>query len=251
MPLELIEDPKKFPDKAEVGTVVLPVKGRELVVRITMPQIICLGKNYVEHAQEVGSVAPEDPLLFAKPPSALIENKQPIKHPGRSFGRVDHEVELAVIIGKSAWKVPAVDAFSVVFGYTVVNDVTARDMQGIFASKGNPWFLAKGFATFCPVGPVVVPKTEINPSNLALECRVNDQIRQQGNTKDLINPIPKLIEFISARIPLLPGDIIATGTPAGIGPLKPGDTVLCHIEGIGDLVNPVEGDFGKGKKVIK
>jgi 2-keto-4-pentenoate hydratase/2-oxohepta-3-ene-1,7-dioic acid hydratase in catechol pathway len=251
MPLELIEDPKKFPDKAEVGTVVLPVKGRELVVRIATPQIICLGKNYAEHAQELGTTAPEEPLLFAKPASALIENGQPIKHPGRSFGRVDHEVELAVIIGKSAWKVPIADAFSVVFGYTVINDVTARDMQGIFASKGHPWFLAKGFATFCPVGPVVVPKTEIDPSHLALECRVNDKVRQQGNTKDLIHPIPKLIEFISARIPLLPGDIIATGTPAGIGPLKPGDTVLCRVEGIGDLVNPVEGDFGKSGKTKK
>jgi 2-keto-4-pentenoate hydratase/2-oxohepta-3-ene-1,7-dioic acid hydratase in catechol pathway len=251
MPLELIEDPKKFPDKPEIGTVVLPVKGRDLHVRISMPQIICLGKNYAEHAKELGTAPPEEPLLFMKPASSLRENGQPIIHPGRSIGRMDHEVELAVIIGKSAWKVPATDAFSVIFGYSVINDVTARDLQGILKSNGHPWFLAKGFATFCPLGPVVVPKKELDPSHLALECRVNDTVRQQGNTRDLIHPVPKLIEFISARIPLLPGDIIATGTPAGIGPLRPGDTVLCRIEGIGDLVNPVEGDFGKGAKPNK
>ncbi len=248
MPLELIEDPKKVPQKSEIGTVVLPVKGRDLHVRITAPQLICLGKNYAEHAKELGGKAPEEPLLFAKAYSSLIQNGQAIIHPGRAFGRMDHEVELAVIIGKSAVQVPAADALSVIFGYTILNDVTGRDLQGILKSQGYPWFLSKSFSTFCPVGPVVVPKKEIDPSNLALECRVNDVVRQQGNTRDLIHPVPKLIEYISARIPLLPGDIIATGTPAGIGPLKPGDTVLCRIEGIGDLVNPVEGNFGKGVK---
>ncbi len=251
MPLQLIENPKDFPDKPEIGTVLLPVKGRELHVRIVMPQIICIGKNYAEHAKELGTAAPEAPLLFMKPPSSLLENKQPIQHPGRDVGRVDHEVELAVIIGKSAWKVPATNADSVIFGYTVVNDVTARDLQGILKSQGHPWFLSKSFATFCPLGPVVVPKKDIDAASLALECRVNDAVRQQGNTRDMIHSVPKLIEYISARIPLLPGDIIATGTPAGIGPLKPGDIVLCRVEGIGDLVNPVEGDFGKGVKPKK
>ncbi len=243
MPLELIEDPKKFPDKPEIGTVVLPVKGRDLRVRISTPQLICIGKNYAEHAKELGGKAPEEPLLFAKAYSSLIQHGQAIIHPGQAFGRMDHEVELAVIIGKSAWQVPSANALSVIFGYTVLNDVTGRDLQGILKSQGYPWFLSKSYATFCPVGPVVVPRKEIDPFNLTLECRVNDAVRQQGNTRDLIHPVPKLIEYISARIPLLPGDIIATGTPAGIGPLKPGDTVLCRIEGIGDLVNPVEGDF--------
>jgi len=248
MPLELIETPPNFLHKPETGTIVLPVKGRDLWVRIAYPQIICLGKNYADHAKELGTTPPEEPLLFSKPASSLNQNGQPIIHPGRRFGRMDHEVELAVIIGKSARKTSATDAFSVIFGYSVVNDVTLRDMQGILKKQGYPWFLSKGFATFCPVGPVLVPKKDIDPSQLALECQVNDIVRQRGNTRDLVHPIPKLIEYISARIPLLPGDIIATGTPAGIGPLKPGDTVICRVEGIGDLINPVEGDFGKDLK---
>jgi len=246
MPLELIEDPKKIPEKPEVGSIVLPVKRRTLAVRIATPQIICLGKNYAEHAKELGSAPPEEPLLFAKAYSSLIKNGQPIVHPGRSFGRVDHEVELAVILGKSAWQVPAAEAASVIFGFTVLNDVTARDLQGILNSKGHPWFLSKSFATFCPIGPIVVPARELDPSNLTLECRVNGIVRQRSNTREMIHPVPKLVEYISARIPLLPGDIIATGTPAGIGPLKPGDSVLCRVEGIGDLENPVKENLGKG-----
>jgi 2-keto-4-pentenoate hydratase/2-oxohepta-3-ene-1,7-dioic acid hydratase in catechol pathway len=169
----------------------------------------------------------------------MIQGGVPIVHPGDTVGRVDYEAELAVIVSDRAWQVPRANAFEYIFGYTVLNDVTARDLQATFGSRGHPWFLAKSYATFCPIGPQVVMQADLNPSDLAVECHVNGELRQQGRTSQMIHDIPALIEFISARLPLLPGDIIATGTPAGIGPIVPGDEVVAHVEEIGDLINPV------------
>ena len=166
----------------------------------------------------------------------MIVSGESIIHPGDAVGRVDYEVELAVIISKYAWRVPVENAFNFIYGYTVINDVTARDLQVAFGSRGHPWFLAKSMATFCPIGPVVALRDNLDPMDLVVECYLNGELRQHGQTSQMIYDIPTIIAFITARLPLLPGDIIATGTPAGIGPLAPGDQISGRVEGIGDLM---------------
>jgi 5-oxopent-3-ene-1,2,5-tricarboxylate decarboxylase/2-hydroxyhepta-2,4-diene-1,7-dioate isomerase len=202
-------------------------------------KIVCVGRNYLAHAQETGHDAPEEPMFFGKSPQACIAGGEAIVAKPE-YGRVDHEAELAVVIGKTATGVPEEKAKECIAGYTLLNDVTARDMQKKAIEQRYPWFLSKSIDTFCPLGPVIVPRDEIAwPPVLDIELRVNGEIRQKSSTKNFIFPISRLISTISRYITLLPGDVIATGTPEGISPLKAGDTVEITIPEIGVLRNPV------------
>jgi len=203
------------------------------------PNIFALGRNYKAHALESGLGVPDEPIFFYKATSAVIGPEQPVVIK-RDLTRVDPEVELAVVIGERGADVPRERAASFVAGYTVLNDVTARDMQKDDLSKSNPWFRSKGIDTFCPLGPCIVLPDEIRePVELNLEMRVNGEVRQRDNTASLIFKIPYLIEFISHFITLEPGDIISTGTPEGMAPVKPGDIMEAEVEKIGILRNPV------------
>lgn len=211
---------------------------RDGFYEVNPTKIVALAKNYAEHAKEMESDVPEKPVFFLKPPSALIGPNSMILLP-RMSKRVDHEVELAVIIGKRAKNVPAKKAMDYVLGYTVLLDITARDIQAEARKKGLPWTIAKGFDTFAPVGPSVVDKRELDPSDLEIGLKVNGEVRQLGRTSEMVFKIPELIEYISSVMTLEPGDIIATGTPAGVGPLRHGDKVEAWIEGIGTLEEDV------------
>jgi 2-keto-4-pentenoate hydratase/2-oxohepta-3-ene-1,7-dioic acid hydratase in catechol pathway len=203
-------------------------------------KIIALGRNYALHAREGKNPVPEEPIIFAKPSSSLIGHKETILIP-RDVGRVEHEIELGVVIGKGGKGISREMAFNHVMGYTIVNDVTERQMQGSDIEKKLPWFRSKGFDTFAPMGPWIVTADEIPPPvHLDLELSVNGQIRQKSNTSNMIFDVPTLIEFISRYMTLEPGDIISTGTPEGVGPIGDGDNVTCLIRGIGELVNPVK-----------
>ncbi|ASJ06209.1 fumarylacetoacetate hydrolase family protein [Thermococcus pacificus] len=205
---------------------------RDTYYELRPSKIVALAKNYAEHAKEMESDVPERPVFFLKPPSALIGPGEPIILP-RMSKRVDHEVELAVIIGKRAKRVPAEKAMDYVLGYTIMLDITARDLQAEAKKKGLPWTISKGFDTFAPVGPRVVDRRELNITDLEIGLKVNGQLRQLGRTSQMVFKVPELIEYISSVMTLEPGDIIATGTPAGIGPLRHGDRVEAWIEGIG------------------
>ena len=196
-------------------------------------KIICIGRNYVDHAKELGNTVPERPLFFLKPPSSLIGDGEAIVLPSQSE-QVEHEGEIAVVIGERARNVSAADALKYVAGYAALNDVTARDLQRI----DDQWTRAKGFDTFCPLGSTK-PADGIDPSSLEVICRVNGEVRQHGRASEMAFPIPVLIEYISHVMTLEPGDVIATGTPAGVGPLKPGDVVEVEIPGVGRISNPV------------
>ena len=225
----------------------IPVEDARLLAPIRRPgKIVCLGRNYVAHAEESGMPVPQEPIVFPKASSAVIGPGDPIVH-HKICTRVDHEVELAVVIGDQCRYVRGEDALEKVLGYTVINDVTARDMQKRDIESRNPWFRSKSLDTFCPLGPWIVTSEEIpDPQRLSLECRVNGEVRQHGNTREMIFPVTQLIEFISAHMTLEPGDIIATGTPEGISPIRPGDVVECEVEGIGVLRNPVIDDPQRG-----
>ncbi|MCC6644234.1 MAG: fumarylacetoacetate hydrolase family protein [Polyangiaceae bacterium] len=203
-----------------------------LLAAVTPSKIICVGRNYAAHAKELGHDLPKEPLLFFKPPSAVIGPGDAIVLPPESE-RVDHEAELGVVIGERCRDVARERAGAVIFGYTCVNDVTARDLQ----KKDGQWARAKGFDTFCPVGPRIV--TKIDPQRLRVVCRVDDETRQDGETRDMIFPVADLVAYISRIFTLLPGDLIVTGTPEGVGALRPGAAVTVEIEGIGALSNPV------------
>lgn len=198
-------------------------------------KIVCVGRNYAEHAKELGNAVPERPLLFFKPPSALIATGEPIVLPAAS-SRVEHEAEIGVVIGRRLRRVTPVEAELGIAGFTCVNDVTARDLQ----KTDGQWARAKGFDTFCPAGPTVAEGLDWR----ALEVigRVNGEERQRGRTSEMIFDIPHLLAYISAIMTLEPGDLVATGTPAGVGPLAPGDVVEVEIPGIGILSNPVRSD---------
>jgi 2-keto-4-pentenoate hydratase/2-oxohepta-3-ene-1,7-dioic acid hydratase in catechol pathway len=195
-------------------------------------KIIGIGTNYRLHAQEMGKGIPDEPLMFLKPPSALISDGEPIHRPA-GYERVDFEGELGVVIKQRARSVPRERALDVVDGYVCVNDVTVRDLQ----KKDVQFTRAKGFDTFCPVGPRVV--SGLDPSNLRIVTRVNGKVRQDSTTADMIFDVPTLIAFCSRFMTLEPGDLISTGTPSGVGNLTPGDVVEIEIEGIGILKNPV------------
>ncbi len=203
-----------------------------LLAPVTPGKIVAVGLNYRDHAKEVGMRIPEEPLLFLKAPSAILPPGGDIVYP-RQSKQVDYEAELAVVIGRRAKDVPAADASSYIFGYTCMNDVTARDLQ----IRDVQFARAKNFDTFAPIGPWI--RTDVEPDALALRCLVNGQLRQSGNTRDMGSSVGRLVEYISANMTLHPGDVIATGTPAGVGPLSPGDTVTVEIEGIGSLTNRV------------
>lgn len=196
-------------------------------------KIICVGRNYAAHAKELGNELPRQPLLFLKPPSSIIGDGETILLPAVSE-RVEFEAEIAVVIGELASRVPAERALEYIAGYAPLNDVTARDLQ----KSDNQWTRAKGFDTFCPVG-AMTPAGESDPTTLEIICRVNGEVRQEGRASDMVFSIPVLIEYISAIMTLEPGDLIATGTPAGVGVLAPGDVVEVEIPGFGTLSNPV------------
>jgi 2-keto-4-pentenoate hydratase/2-oxohepta-3-ene-1,7-dioic acid hydratase in catechol pathway len=210
----------------------MPLDKADLLAPVTPSKIICVGRNYREHAKELGNEVPVEPLLFSKPPSSLLPHKGTVLMPSQSE-RVDYEGELALVIGRRASKLAAdSDWRSYVRGYTIANDVTARDLQ----KKDGQWTRAKGFDTFCPVGPIV--SDEVDPEEaLTVETRVNSALCQQGSTLDFIFPIPALLSYITAAITLEPGDLVLTGTPAGVGPLKAGDVVTVTIPGLGVLSN--------------
>lgn len=196
-------------------------------------KIVCVGRNYVEHAREMEKEAPAEPLIFLKPPSAVVSTGDMILYPPESQ-RVDHEGEIGVVIGRRCRRLgAAVPAAPYIFGYTCVNDVTARDLQ----RKDGPWTRGKGFDTFCPFGPVI--RTDADPAALEVRTLRNGDLRQRGHVAQMIFPMDVIIRFISQVMTLEPGDLIATGTPAGVGPIELGDTVEVVIEGIGVLRNPV------------
>jgi 2-keto-4-pentenoate hydratase/2-oxohepta-3-ene-1,7-dioic acid hydratase in catechol pathway len=202
-------------------------------------KLICLGRNYVAHAAETGHDPPREPILFAKSVDACIGPCQPIVVQ-EAYGRVDHEAELAVVIGRPARGVPPEAASRHVAGYTVLNDVTARDIQKADIAKGRPWFRSKSFDTFAPLGPVIVPRDALSwPPEAEVICRVNGEVRQHSNTSRFIFGLEEVIAYVSAHMTLKPGDIIATGTPEGISPIQGGDRVEAEVEGIGTLRNPV------------
>jgi len=199
---------------------------------IPRSKVVAVGRNYREHAAELGNEAPAEPLLFLKPNTSVIGPGDTIVRPQQS-SRVDFEGELAIVIGSIAKNVPEADAASVVFGYTVANDVTARDLQ----EKDGQWARAKGFDTFCPLGPVI--ETEFEVASQGIETRVNGEVRQSGRLDEMVHSVASVIAYASAVFTLLPGDVILTGTPAGVGPIVAGDTVEVTVEGIGTLSNPV------------
>lgn len=205
-----------------------------LLAPVVPSKIVCIGRNYREHAAELGNEVPKEPLLFLKAPSSVIAQGEAIRIP-RLSQRVDFEGELAAVIGRRASHIGAEEEVrSYIRGYTIVNDVTARDLQ----KSDGQWSRAKGFDTFCPMGPLVTD--EIDPeAGLAVETRLNGDRKQHGTTLDLIFDIATLLRHITAAMTLMPGDVIPTGTPAGVGPMRPGDHVEVFIEGIGTLGNPV------------
>ena len=215
----------------------MPLSAANLLPPVTPSKIVCVGRNYRDHAKELGNEVPAEPLLFFKPPSSLLEPGGTVRLPAAST-RVDFEGELALVIGKRVHKLKADDDLrGVIRGYTLADDVSARDLQ----KKDVQWTRAKGFDTFCPIGPLV--SDEVDPmAGVTIETRVNGEIRQQASTLDFIFSIPKLLSFITAAFTLEPGDVILTGTPAGVGPLAAGDQVEVSIAGLGTLTHSVAAD---------
>jgi len=204
----------------------------EILIPCQPSKIVCVGLNYRAHAQEVNLALPEEPVIFLKPPSAALPHKGKIVRPAMS-GRVDYEGEVGIVIGKMAKNVKPEEAYSYIFGATCFNDVTARDLQ----SKDGQWTRAKSFDTFAPFGPCIA--TGLNYDNLSIELLLNGEVKQKSNTSDLIFNISQIVSFISQVMVLMPGDVIATGTPSGIGPMNSGDTVQVKVEGVGVLENYV------------
>ena len=208
-------------------------------VRVLAPirpsKMVCVGQNYLDHVKELGRPVPTEPVLFLKPPTTVLDPGRPIKLPP-GVGRVDHEAELAVVIGRPAHRVPRARAWDYIFGITAVNDVTARDIQ----NREVQYTRAKGFDTFAPIGPSIL--TGVTSDDRAVEGFINGQKRQSSTTAQLIFPIDLLVEYITFVMTLEPGDIIFTGTPSGVGPLHHGDVVTVRVEGVGDLTNPVENE---------
>jgi len=212
----------------------IPFAEAALLVPVRPSKIVCVGRNYREHAAELGNEVPAEPLIFLKPPSSLLPPGGSIRRP-KIAERTDYEGELGLVIAKVCHRISAdQDVRPYILGYTCVNDFTARDLQ----KKDGQWWRAKGFDTFCPVGPLVTD--EIGPSaGVAVETRVNGQVRQHGNTRDFIFSLDTIIRHISNAMTLLPGDLIATGTPEGVGPVVAGDLIEVSVEGVGPLRNAV------------
>lgn len=211
----------------------IPLKEVKLLAPAEPSKIVCLGLNYADHAREFKLEVPEEPIIFIKPPTTVIGPEEEIIIP-RSTKRVDYEAELAIVIGKEAYNVKEEKAFEYIFGYTCANDVTARDLQ----KKDVQWTRSKSFNTFCPLGPWI--ETDLDPSNLSIKLLLNGEIKQNSNTSNLIFKIPYIVAFISSIMTLFPGDVILTGTPSGVGPIKLGDIVEVVIDKIGTLKNTVK-----------
>ena len=210
--------------------------GGRLLPPCSPTKIVCVGRNYLEHARELGNEPPKEPLIFLKPPSSLIASGEDIVYPSISE-RVDFEGELGVIIGRRARHVKAADAAAYILGYTCVNDVTARDLQ----RKDGQWTRGKGFDTFCPAGPCMVPRDEVDFNSLIVRTLVNGETKQEAPVTDMMFSVDVIISYITEFMTLEPGDLIATGTPPGVGPLLPGSRVRVEIPGIGALENTVKG----------
>jgi len=204
-------------------------------------KIIGIGRNYKAHAAELDHNLPEAPLFFSKALTSLTAHNRPIIIPDWVTGRVDHEAELGVVVTREGRHIAENDAMAHVAGYTLVNDITARDMQKTDLAEGAPWFRSKSMDTFCPVGPGILPADSVtDPHNLTIELSVNGETRQHANTGDMLFSIPRLIAEISKYMTLQPGDIIATGTPEGVGPIENGDLLEVSLQGLGTLKNTVQ-----------
>jgi 2-keto-4-pentenoate hydratase/2-oxohepta-3-ene-1,7-dioic acid hydratase in catechol pathway len=212
----------------------IPADDVRLLAPVLPSKVVAVGRNYADHAKEMGEDVPDEPLLFLKPSTAVIGPEDPILRPPIGE-RLDYEGELAVVIGRLARRLTPADAVLAILGYTCGNDVTLRDLQ----ARDGQWTRAKGFDTSCPLGPWI--ETDLDPADLHLETRLNGEVRQDARTSDLTFGPAGLVAFVSTFMTLLPGDVVLTGTPAGIGPMVPGDRVEVEIEGIGTLANTVSG----------
>jgi 2-keto-4-pentenoate hydratase/2-oxohepta-3-ene-1,7-dioic acid hydratase in catechol pathway len=217
----------------EPTEVVVPWPSVTLLSPVIPTKVMCVGRNYEDHAAEHHAEVPDEPLIFMKPATSVIGPNANVVHP-RISREVHHEAELAVVISRPARNVKAEDASQYIFGYTAANDVTARDLQ----EKDGQWTRAKGFDTFCPLGPAI--ETELDPlERLAVICKVNGDVRQAGFTSDMVFGVAEIVEYITAFTTLLPGDVILTGTPSGVGKVEPGDLMEVEVDGIGILANRV------------
>jgi 2-keto-4-pentenoate hydratase/2-oxohepta-3-ene-1,7-dioic acid hydratase in catechol pathway len=206
-----------------------------LLAPVIPTKVVAVGRNYVDHASEMGAEVPDEPIIFLKPPTTIVGPMQPIRLPSDS-AEVHHEAELAIVMGKVTKDVDIEDVGPHILGYTAANDVTARDLQ----RRDRQWTRAKGFDTFCPLGPAI--DTELDPlEGLSIICRVNGEIRQSGSTSDMVFGVGELVAYVSRIMTLLPGDVILTGTPSGVGPIEAGDRVEVEVEGVGVLMSPVVG----------
>lgn len=217
----------------EATETLIPWESVQLLAPVLPSKVVAVGKNYVDHAAEMDSDVPEEPIIFLKPATSVVGPNANVVYPPIS-SEVHHEAELAVVVGKIARNIRAEDASRYIFGYTAANDVTARDLQ----RKDGQWTRAKGFDTFCPLGPAI--ETELDPlERLAVIARVNGEVRQAGFTADLVFGVAEILEFVSRVMTLLPGDVILSGTPSGVGPVQPGDLMEVEVDGIGVLANRV------------
>ncbi len=203
--------------------------------RSRISKILALGKNFAAHAAEFGDEVPAEPLFFNKLRETLVPHRSEVRAPSDAQGRLDHEVELAAVIGLGGNEIAVEDALEHVAGYTVANDLTLRDLQRRDRGEGRPWFRSKNFDGACPLGPCFVPRDFLDVGDLTLRCVVNDEERQRASTRDWVIDLPHAVAHLSRHMTLYPGDLVLTGTPAGVGPLVPGDRVLCEIGGIGRL----------------
>jgi 2-keto-4-pentenoate hydratase/2-oxohepta-3-ene-1,7-dioic acid hydratase in catechol pathway len=209
-----------------------PLTSVRLLAPVLPSKVVCIGKNYADHVSEMGGEAPANPVVFLKPSTSVIGPGDPVVLP-RNSERVDHEAELGIVVGRLCREVPRARALDVVLGYTCGNDVTARDHQ----KADGQWTRGKSHDTFCPIGPWI--ETDMDASDVVVQARVDGELRQDGSTKQLLHDIPAVIEWVTAFMTLLPGDVILTGTPAGVGPIVAGQTVSVTVGGVGTLTNPV------------
>ena len=215
----------------DVGEAVPENQARAWMVPVDPSIVVCIGLNYKDHAAEMNKKLPEEPLIFMKPPSSVIGPEDEIRLPEWA-GRIEHEAEMALVIKRRAFRVKAAQAMDYVLGLTCLNDVTARELQ----AKDGQYARAKGFDTFAPICPCIA--VGLDPSALAVEGHVNNELRHKSNTRELIFPVPYLVEYVTRFMTLNPGDVITTGTPSGVGPLRPGDRVTVSVEGVCTLCNP-------------
>lgn len=225
-------EPHPFAAHDRTGETV-SLEGLRLLAPVIPSKVVCVGRNYADHAAELGNEAPSEPLLFLKPSSSVIGPGEEIRYPTGLTREVHHEAELAIVIGGIVQRAGRADAAKGIYGFTCANDVTARDLQ----RTEDQWTRAKGFDTFCPLGPAIA--TDVDPSDLRVRCLVDGEVRQDGSTADMVFDVVELVSYISQVMTLLPSDVILTGTPAGVGAIEPGQTVRVEIDGIGALENPV------------